>query len=242
MVVLIAALAGGAAVSGLLARLGTLLYRSLPKAWIFVANVILGATAGAMVAGLLAAGLNWLYEFNNYTRVFTSFLLVGAALGILVAVLTRKRDAIPIGIVIYTITRTILNVLRAIEALIWVIIFVVWVGIGPFAGVLALTLHTIAALGKLYSEQVESILPGPLEAVKATGATRLQLIMYAVIRKLSRRTFPLRFTAGISTCACQPSSVSPGAAGSASCYSKISTCSTTALPAPKCSRLRWWWP
>jgi len=184
LVVLIAALAGGAAFSGLLARLGTLLYRSLPKAWIFVANVILGAAAGAMVAGLLAAGLNWLYEFNNYTRVFTSSLLVGAALGILVAVLTRKRDAIPVGIVVYTITRTILNVLRAIEALIWVIIFVVWVGIGPFAGVLALTLHTIAALGKLYSEQVESILPGPLEAVKATGATRLQTIMYAVIPQI----------------------------------------------------------
>ncbi len=45
------------------------------------------------------------------------------------------------------------------------IVFVIWVGIGPFAGSLALALHTLAALAKLYSEQVESILPGPLEAV-----------------------------------------------------------------------------
>jgi len=65
-----------------------------------------------------------------------------------------------------------------------VVVFVVWVGIGPFAGVLALSLHTIAALSKLYSEQIESILPGPIEAVKATGANRLQTIIYAVVPQI----------------------------------------------------------
>jgi phosphonate transport system permease protein len=64
------------------------------------------------------------------------------------------------------------------------IIFVVLVSTGPFAGVLALSLHTIAALAKLYSEQVESISTGPIEAVKATGATRLQTIVYAVIPQI----------------------------------------------------------
>lgn len=61
------------------------------------------------------------------------------------------------------------------------IVFVVWVGIGPFAGSLALPLHTIASLAKLYSEQVESIMAGPLEAIQATGANRLQTIIYAVV-------------------------------------------------------------
>ena len=65
-----------------------------------------------------------------------------------------------------------------------VIVFAVWVGIGPFAGVLALGLHTIAALAKLYSEQVESIMSGPLEAVQATGANRLQTIVYAVVPQI----------------------------------------------------------
>jgi phosphonate transport system permease protein len=65
-----------------------------------------------------------------------------------------------------------------------VIVFAVWVGIGPFAGVLALGLHTIAALAKLYSEQVESIMPGPLEAVQATGANRLQTIVFAVVPQI----------------------------------------------------------
>jgi phosphonate transport system permease protein len=58
------------------------------------------------------------------------------------------------------------------------------VGLGPFAGALALALHSIAAGGKLYSEQVESIMAGPLEAIKATGATRLQTIIYAVIPQI----------------------------------------------------------
>jgi phosphonate transport system permease protein len=65
-----------------------------------------------------------------------------------------------------------------------VIVFAVWVGIGPFAGVLALGLHTVAALAKLYSEQVESIAAGPMEAILATGANRLQMIVYAVIPQI----------------------------------------------------------
>lgn len=85
---------------------------------------------------------------------------------------------------IYYVTRTILNVIRAIEPLIWALIAVVWVGLGPFAGIIALTIHSIAALGKLYSEAIENIDPGPIEAVQATGATKLQTIMYAVVPQM----------------------------------------------------------
>jgi len=61
---------------------------------------------------------------------------------------------------------------------------VVWVGLGPFAGVIALTVHSIASLGKLYSEAIEGIDHGPIEAVQATGATKLQTIMFAVIPQM----------------------------------------------------------
>lgn len=90
----------------------------------------------------------------------------------------------PISMAVYYIVRTILNILRSVEPLIMAIIFVVWVGLGPFAGVLALAVHSIAALGKLYSEVVESIDPGPIEAVTSTGANRLQTIVYAVIPQI----------------------------------------------------------
>jgi phosphonate transport system permease protein len=82
--------------------------------------------------------------------------------------------------VIYYVIRTSLNIVRSIESLIIAIVFVVWVGLGPFAGVMALTIHSIAALGKLYSEQVENIDFGPIEAVRTTGANWWQTVVYAV--------------------------------------------------------------
>jgi phosphonate ABC transporter permease subunit PhnE len=90
----------------------------------------------------------------------------------------------PIGWVVYTFMRGVFNVVRSIETIIWAVIFAVWVGFGPFAGVLALTAHTIAALGKLFSEQVESIDPGPLEAIAAAGARRWQVVLYGVIPQI----------------------------------------------------------
>jgi len=85
---------------------------------------------------------------------------------------------------LYYLTRAVLNIIRSIEPLIWALIAVVWVGLGPFAGIVALTLHSVAALGKLYSEAIEGIDPGPIEAIEATGATRLQVILYGVIPQM----------------------------------------------------------
>lgn len=76
------------------------------------------------------------------------------------------------------------NFTRSVEPLIWAIIFSVWVGIGPFAGMLALMLHSVAALVKLYSEQIESINRGPLEAIQSTGANKVQVIWYAVVPQI----------------------------------------------------------
>jgi len=90
----------------------------------------------------------------------------------------------PITRVIYYVVRTSLNIVRSIETLMWAIIFAVWVGLGPFGGMLALMVHTIAALGKLYSEAIESIDPGPIEALRATGAREPQVIVYAVIPQI----------------------------------------------------------
>jgi phosphonate ABC transporter permease subunit PhnE len=113
--------------------------------------------AGALIVALAAFGFAWI---------------------------NRKRGDISIGLFIYSVTRTLLNIVRSIEPLIWAIVAGIWVGLGPFAGTIALTLHTIASLAKLYSEAIESIDPGPLEALHATGADRLQTIVYAVIPQI----------------------------------------------------------
>jgi len=89
-----------------------------------------------------------------------------------------------VTMMIYTLVRSFLNIFRSIEALILAIIFVVIVGLGPFPGMLALTVHTTAALGKLYSEVVEGIDPGPIEAIRATGANWIQIVRYGVIPQI----------------------------------------------------------
>ena len=85
---------------------------------------------------------------------------------------------------VYTILRIILNFIRSIEPLIWAIIFSVWVGIGPFAGMIALLVHTIASNAKLYSEAIENIESGPVEAISATGANKVQVVWYAVVPQI----------------------------------------------------------
>ncbi|HOA24691.1 MAG: phosphonate ABC transporter, permease protein PhnE [Aggregatilineales bacterium] len=110
----------------------------------------------------------------------------GIVLAIPISFLAARNlmSASPITLSIYYVVRAILNVFRSIEPLIWAMIGVAWVGLGPFAGVIALTVHSIAALGKLYSEAIESIDTGPIEAIQATGATWMQTIIYAVIPQI----------------------------------------------------------
>lgn len=87
----------------------------------------------------------------------------------------------PAAFAVYLMIRTFLNVTRSIEALVWAIIFSVWVGIGPFAGMLALMIHSIASLTKQYSEMVETVQDGPIEGVQSCGASKLQTIWFAIV-------------------------------------------------------------
>ena len=123
--------------------------------------------------------------------VETVFLaLMGTTMGVLFAVPLSFLGAknlighLPAGTLVYVATRTFFNIMRSIEALVLAILFTVWVGLGPFAGVLALGVHSIASLGKLYSEAIESIDAGPIEAITATGASAVQVVRYAVVPQI----------------------------------------------------------
>ena len=91
---------------------------------------------------------------------------------------------VPGGNAIYYAMRSFFNIVRAVDTVIWGLIVIVWVGLGTFAGVIALTIHSMAALAKLYSEEIEHIDPGPVEAVTATGANLLQMMRYAVVPQI----------------------------------------------------------
>jgi phosphonate transport system permease protein len=90
----------------------------------------------------------------------------------------------PGGTVLYYIMRGILNAVRAVDTIVWGIIIITWVGLGSFAGVMALTIHSVAALAKLFSEEIEHIDPGPVEAITATGANLVQTISHAVVPQI----------------------------------------------------------
>jgi phosphonate ABC transporter permease subunit PhnE len=145
--------------------------------------VLTGIGAALIVYGI-GAGLNWLYQFDQPQYWMEIPAAAAGVAGAIVGALVAPKRAVPIGFTLYTVMRGILNGLRSIEPIIMAIVFVVWVGVGPFAGVLALALHSVAALGKLFSEQVESIAEGPVEAITATGANRLQTVAYAVVPQI----------------------------------------------------------
>lgn len=85
------------------------------------------------------------------------------------------------GRIIYTGLRFLFNFARSVEPVLWAILFSIWVSFGPFAGMLALMIHSIASLAKQYSEIVEGISDAPVEGIEATGANRLQTVWFAVV-------------------------------------------------------------
>ena len=149
-----------------------------------------------------------LFSNNEHTRNFASELLrpdftdwklfVGkmwetvqiALWGTFIAVfaavpmgLAAARNIAPAWVV--TPVRWVMNLLRSIPDLVIGLLFVVAVGLGPPAGVLAIALNTAGVLAKLFSEAVESIDKGPVEGVRATGAHKLHEIVWGVIPQVA---------------------------------------------------------
>lgn len=81
----------------------------------------------------------------------------------------------------YFLAKSLLNILRTVPEMVWALIFVFLVGLGPFPGVLALGVHTGGVLGKLFAEVLENVDPQPIESLQATGANRLQILFYGIV-------------------------------------------------------------
>jgi phosphonate transport system permease protein len=81
----------------------------------------------------------------------------------------------------YLTAKSVLNILRTIPEMVWALIFVFLVGLGPFPGVLALGVHTGGVLGKLFGEVLEDVDTQPIESLQATGANRLQILFYGIL-------------------------------------------------------------
>lgn len=104
--------------------------------------------------------------------------LMAAIVAVPLSILAAENVA-PFWVVF--IIRRFMDAMRAINEIVFALIFVVAVGLGPFSGVLALFVHTAGTLGKLFSEAIEAIEPGPVEGIRATGASKIQEIIFGVI-------------------------------------------------------------
>jgi phosphonate transport system permease protein len=112
--------------------------------------------------------------------------LWGSAMAIVIAVplgLLGAHNLTPHP-VLYHAARCILDLFRAVNEFVFALMFVTAVGLGPFAGMLALGIHTGGVLGKLLSETIEAIDPGQVEGVTAVGATRLHVIGFGVVPQI----------------------------------------------------------
>ncbi len=169
-------------------------------AMVLVAVLVLNWSAeGAQLSvAELAAGLPQIGDFLGRTfppdlsilpRLWAPALetlqiaLWGTLLGVVLAVpisflAARNLSRNP---VLYHLTRQFLNITRSINELILALIFVSAVGLGPFPGVLALAVHGVGMLGKFFAESIEEIDQGPIEALQATGARPLQIIVFGVL-------------------------------------------------------------
>ncbi|MGH7323693.1 MAG: phosphonate ABC transporter, permease protein PhnE [Candidatus Rokuibacteriota bacterium] len=86
-----------------------------------------------------------------------------------------------VRLAVYAVAKSVLAVLRTVPEIVWALIFVFIVGLGPFPGVLALGVHTGGVLGKLFGEVLEDVDPRPLEALQSTGASRLGIVLYGIL-------------------------------------------------------------
>ena len=108
--------------------------------------------------------------------------IVAAPLSFLAAGNIMRKSRV--GSTVYYIFRSLFNLLRSYDPLVMASVFAFWLSFGAFPGAIALTVVTIASLGKLFSEAIENIDSGPLEALQATGANPLQTVVYGVVPQI----------------------------------------------------------
>ncbi|MEO7913061.1 MAG: phosphonate ABC transporter, permease protein PhnE [Roseiflexaceae bacterium] len=126
--------------------------------------------------------------FTNYDHVIEPTIVtiqlaitstvIAVLLAFPISLLAARNISHPI---VYQSIRGVLNIIRSIPELVWALIFVSAVGLGPFAGTLALVLGSVGSLSKIFAESIESINPKPVEAMDAVGASASQRIAFAVI-------------------------------------------------------------
>lgn len=152
----------------------------LPKFFAYAPNMV------RIGSGIFDPDLTVLPMLGRYVRETIEIALLGTLIGALLAVplsfvMARNlmRRSLPTTALYYAV-RAVLGVVRTVPTLLWGLLFLVAAGPGPFAGVLAISAFTVGLLAKLYSEAIESIDWGQIEAVTAAGGTPAHVVRFGV--------------------------------------------------------------
>lgn len=155
----------------------------------YVADVDLGRLwAGLPRLGKWAARA-WPPNFDDWRTLLlraaetVAMATLGTTLGCLIAMpicLLSARNMTPSPLFHYP-ARWALNILRGIDSFVFALLFVAAVGLGPFAGVLGVGIHSAGSFAKLWAEAIENVEPGPLEAATLTGASRTRVALFALL-------------------------------------------------------------
>ena len=109
--------------------------------------------------------------------------LLGALMAIPVAWLGASNIS-PLGRATYLLGRVLMTLSRSVHEVVWGLVFVAAVGLGALAGVLAMAVRSIGFISKTVAEAIEDVNPGPVEAMRAVGANRFQVLMFGIVPQI----------------------------------------------------------
>ncbi|MEU2200384.1 phosphonate ABC transporter, permease protein PhnE [Isoptericola sp. NPDC019482] len=140
------------------ANMGEFLSRMFPPTWDeldVIVDLLIETLQMAIVGTVLGAGLSLVVAFGAASNIAPRWL--------------------------YYPTRWVMNVIRSLPDLVFALMFVSAVGLGPFAGILAMTVGSVGSIGKVFAEAMEAVDRGPVTAMQAVGASRRQVVQYGVL-------------------------------------------------------------
>jgi phosphonate transport system permease protein len=168
--------------AGIILTIGVLIYSGIVSDLSFVELMGGGQAMVNMVVKFFPPDFTRWWSYFQATIETIAMGIWGTLLAVIVAIplsILASENVCPNWLVFPV--RRLLDAMRAINELVFALIFIVAVGLGPFAGVLALFVSTTGTLGKLFSEAIEAIEPGPVEGIRATGASKVQEVIFGVI-------------------------------------------------------------
>ena len=148
--------------------------------WARLAGSSIGKTLGRFME-FDAALIPGLIDPTIDTALMATLASLGGLLLALPVAWLGAANITPLGKASYVFGRGLMTLSRSVHEIVWGLIFVSAVGLGALAGILAMAVRSVGFISKVIAEAIEDVHPGPIEAMRAAGANRLQVLLYGIV-------------------------------------------------------------